>query len=218
MTQGVRVRPTDLGWIAVGLGLAATLAIGLVRGAGTTEVGPGLSTGSTIALTVLLAGPAIVGAIGTSTRRREVLVGAGLAYLPLTVLSFTGITLMLFVPAILFLYAGLRTPGASDATAGTMARPGIALAIAGLLTIGLIGLFATTSGSCWEQSADGTIRQVEVPSQDVRGDEGVMSVGQGDIVASGCSSGVISVTGLVIVLACVGASVGLAIRVGRAPG
>lgn len=212
---GSGFQATDVGWIGVVLGLAATLAVGLLRSANAGDVGPGPSTGSVIAFTVLLAGPAVVGAIGSANRRREVLVAAGLAYLPLAVLSFSGVTLVLLIPAALFVYAGLRESGASDRTARRRDHPAIAVAIVGLLTVGLIGLFATMTAVCWEETADGTIREREVPAEEVSGAGIEVAIGAGDVIASGCSSGVVSSAGMVIVSICAASAFGLAARAGR---
>ena len=209
------VRPIVVGWIAVGSGLAAAFAIGLIREAATDEIGPGLSPGSIIAFAALIGGPAIVGAIGTATRRRDVLVGAGLAYLPLSLLSFSGVTLILLIPAVLFLYAGLRGPAPDLTVARRRHRPAIALVVAGLLTCGLIGLIATMTTACWEQTADGVVRQVDVPAGFGDGSSIEVAIGADDVIASGCSGGMVSTAGVTITIACVAAAAGLAVRVGR---
>ncbi len=215
MTSRTRFDPMDVGWIAAGLGLASALAFGFIRGANAEGVGPRPSGASIIAFSALLGGPAIVGAIGAANRRRDVVVGAGLAYVPLAMLSFSGVTLFFLIPALLFLYSGLRVPDGVGHPARRTDRPAIALAIVGLLTAGVVGLFATVGAVCWEQTADGTIRQREVPAGEISGAYGEVTVGTGEVVASGCSGGVISTTGAVIVLVCAATAVGLAAGVGR---
>lgn len=207
-------RLAAVGWIAVGFGFAATIWIGLVRGAATDEIGPGLSAESIVAFAVLIAGPAMVGTVGMATRRREVLVGAGLAYLPLAVLSFSGVTLVLLIPAVLFLYAGTRPSVPRAGLASRHVRPVVALAIAGVLTLGLIGLLATTTAVCWEETSDGSIRVREVPAAELS--SGVeVAIGADDVVVSGCSSGVVSMVGALVVSICVVAAIGVAARSGR---
>lgn len=203
---------TDVGWIGVGLGLAADLVIGLIRGANTGDAGPGASAASIGAVTTLLAAPAVVGAIGLASRRREPLIAAGLAYMPLAMLSFSGVTLVLLIPAALFVYVGSRGSALFDGVAPRTARPAV-VAIVGVLAAGLIGLFATMTGVCWEQTADGTIHEREVPVEGVL-DGGEVMVGAGDVIASGCSTGVVSTAGLVIVCLSTAAAVGLAVRIG----
>jgi len=210
------LRPVDLGWVGAGIGLAATLGILLIRSANGSGAGEGSSVVSTAGLTVMFAGPAIVGAIGAANRRREVLVGAGLAYLPMAVLAFSGVTMILLIPALLFAYAGLRDPDRLGQIGRRRDQPIVAVAVTGLLIAGLVGLFATTTAICWERSVDGTVTEREATASDASGVE--IPVGTGDVVASGCSSGVLSTTGLAIVLACTAASAGLAVRFGRARG
>jgi hypothetical protein len=211
-----RFDPAGVGWIAAGLGLAAAIGLSALRFAAASGPGPEAMPGPVIGTFALWGGPAIVGAIGTATRRRDVLAGAGLAYLPLALLSFSGVALALLAPALLFLYAGLRSPARQAAPMRRTDRPAIMLATTGLLITGLIGLFATMQAVCWEELADGTIRQHTVAAEDLNGIE--MTVGVDGVVASGCSSGEISAAGTAITVGCLSIAAGLAIRVGRARG
>jgi hypothetical protein len=56
-----------------------------------------------LASAVLLGAPGLIGLIGAVTRRRTVLVAAGVACLFQSAISFSGVTLIYLVPAILFL-------------------------------------------------------------------------------------------------------------------
>ena len=193
--------------------MAASIGLLAIRQASTDDVEPGLTPWAFVGWFVFWSGPAIVGAIGAANGRREILVGAGLSYAWMAVLSFSGVTLILLVPALLFLYAGLRTPRRA-AGAGRRDGPLLAVAIIALLAGSFAGLFATLETVCWERSADGTVRtQPEV----IDANEGELPVGNDDVIASGCAGGQVSPLGSAIVVACVAAAAALAVGAGRRP-
>jgi hypothetical protein len=73
-------------------------------------------------LAAILLTPAAIGALGAVSGRRVLLVAAGLLCLAQSILAFSGVTLILLLPALLFLRAAVaQTPGSVDP-----ARPGAA--------------------------------------------------------------------------------------------
>jgi hypothetical protein len=197
-----------VGWIAAAVGITASVGLLALRQANTGEVEPGLTAGGFVGWFAFWSGPAIVGAIGAASARREILVGAGLSYVWMGALSFSGVTFVLLVPAVLFLYAGLRDPG-HHARVGD--RPLLTIAILGLFVASFVGLFGTLQTICWERSADGTVR---THPEVVDGTGAGLSVGAEGVVASGCSGGQVSPTGTAIVIGCLAAAVGLAVLAG----
>ncbi len=206
------VHPLDLGWLAGGLTLAIAFGLTAIRVRSESDPGPGMTPAAIIGFFVLWAGSGVVGLIGTARRRRDVVLGAGIACLPMAMLAFSGVTLVLLVPGVLFLYAGLRDPDAGRAPPGTSRRGVVTAAIAILLMAGIASLFLRQT-ACWEQLADGTIR--DRPDLVDSVDGGESAVGISDVVAAGCSTGEIAPAGSIIAVAGVIAAAGLALRVGR---
>ncbi len=207
------VHPLDLGWLAGGLTLAIAFGLTAIRARSVSDPGPGMTLAAIIGFFVLWAGPGVVGLIGTARRRRDVLLGAGIACLPMAMLAFSGVTFVLLVPGILFMYAGLRDPDRGRPLSGTSRGRGlVTAAIAILLMAGIASLFVRQT-ACWEQLADGTIRDRPDLVDSVEG--GGIAVGTGDVVASGCWSGEIALAGSVLAVTGVIAAGGLALRVGR---
>jgi hypothetical protein len=66
-----------------------------------------------LASAVLLGAPGLVGLIGAVTGRRTVLIAAGVACLFQSAISFSGVTLIFLVPAILFLRSATEGGGSS---------------------------------------------------------------------------------------------------------
>jgi hypothetical protein len=206
----VRIRPADLGWLGAAVGIVLSLGLVALRQANSNDLGPGSFVESSVGWLAFWSGPAIVGGIGTAIRRREIVVGAGLSYTWMAALSLSGVTFILLVPAILFLYAGLRSP--SGASSGRPTQPLLAVAILALFAGSFIGLFGTLQTVCWEQSADGTVR-THLEADD--GTTGEVSVGTDGVVASGCSGGQVSSLGSAIAVACVAAAATTAILSAR---
>jgi hypothetical protein len=208
-----RFRPTDLGWVAAAVGIAASVGLLALRQANTDDIEPGLTPWAFVGWLVFWSGPAIVGAIGAANGRRAVLVGVGLSYVWMAALSFSGVTLILLAPALLFLYAGLRAPRGATGT-GRRDGPFVAVAIVVLLVGSFVGLFGTLETVCWERSADGTVR-THPGVVDANGGE--VAVGIDGVVASGCSGGQMSPMGSAIVVTCVAAAAAVAVVAGRSP-
>lgn len=203
----LRVRPADLGWLAAAIGLVASGSLVALQRANANDLEPAPGIAATVGWLAFWSGPAIVGSIGTAGHRREVVVGAGLGYAWMAALSFSGVTIILLAPAILFLYAGLRSP--SRGTAAVPAdQPLLAVAVLAALLGSLIGLFGTLETVCWERSADGTVRTF---IQAADSGAGQVPVGAGGVFASGCSGGQVSALGAAIVVGCVGSAAAIAI-------
>jgi hypothetical protein len=204
--------PRDLAWLGAGFALVAATGLTGLRVTNESNPGPGMTPLALIGFFAIWAGPGLVGLVGAANRRREVLIGAGIACLPLAVLSFSGVTLIFLAPAILFLYAGLRDPGSRGGAARPLDRPLLSVAIAVLLVGAIGGLFATET-VCWQTTADGTVRLDPAAARSIDGGE--VSIGADGVGAAGCSSGEISLGGAVISVAAVAGALGLALRLGR---
>ena len=203
--------PRDLAWVAAGLALVAAVGLAGLRASNESSPGPGMTPMAFTGFFAIWAGPGIVGLIGAAKRRREILVGAGLACLPLAVLSFSGVTLIFLAPAILLLYAGLRDPARRGSLSPQRHRPLLSIAILALLIGAIGGLFATET-VCWQTLADGTVRLDPANAGAIGGGE--VTIGDG-VGAAGCSTGEMSLVGSAIAIACVGGAAGLALRVRR---
>jgi hypothetical protein len=95
-----------LGLLAAGIAGACALLLGVVASAaGSTSIPGEIPRG--VVLASLLGAPAVVGALGAISGRRVLLVAAGILCLCLSVLAFSGVTLILLVPALLFLRASV---------------------------------------------------------------------------------------------------------------
>ena len=210
-SEPARIRPTDLGWVGAAVGIAAGVGLLALRLANTDDFEPEPTLAALIGWFVFWSGPAIVGAIGAANGRRDILVGAGLSYVWMGALSFSGVTFILLAPALLFLYAGLRQPRGATGD-GRRDRHLVAVAVLALLVGSFIGLFGTLQTVCWERSADGTVR---THPEILGADTGEVPVGIGGVVASGCSGGQVSPLGDVIVIGCVATASGLAAVAGR---
>jgi hypothetical protein len=103
----------------------------------------------------LLITPALIGGLGAVSGRRTLLVGAGLLYVAQSVLSFSGVTLVFLVPALIFLRVAVATPAPAQHSAPTervralrwviltaLAVPVALLAVLNLGVFGIVGLVA----------------------------------------------------------------------------
>lgn len=130
--NGVRTRPPTVA--IVGVLLAATIAVALsamaIANSDTDLEGP--ATYLPIVAAVWL--PAILGAVGL--RHQKVLLAAGAACFPLSLLSLAGTTLPLLVPAVLYFFAyhSIRRRQ-SGAPSYTIAALGFALGISGMIPL-----------------------------------------------------------------------------------
>jgi hypothetical protein len=82
--------------------IAFAVAIWLLAGRGDGSEPPDLISRA-LASAVLLGAPGLIGLIGAATGRRTVLIAAGVTCLFQSLISFSGVTLIYLVPAILFL-------------------------------------------------------------------------------------------------------------------
>jgi hypothetical protein len=191
----------------------------------------------------LLGAPAAIGALGAISGRRVLLVAAGILCLCLSVLAFSGVTLVLLLPALLFLRAGVSSPavarqgqptspvrllaltalaipvallvvtrlgifgllplvalgGLAAGLSGTrtLRRPRPTDVLIGLAVVGLVlgatyAAFTSTQTICWNarQTPNGLVYQ-RIPVTEESGPIG----GDTGIVASGCSSGEMTLEG-----------------------
>jgi hypothetical protein len=132
-----------LGLLAAGIaGLCALMLSVLASTAGSTgvptEIPRGLLLGS------LFGAPALIGALGAVSGRRVLLVAAGILCLCLSVLAFSGVTLILLVPALLFLRASVSESIASSRKPTSRRRLLVLVALAvpvALLAVTRLGIF-----------------------------------------------------------------------------
>ena len=112
-------------WSASRTGLIATvvaavlvlmLLVVISVAANRDGLGPPPTIPSLFPLGLLYGAPAAIGWLGARSARRPLLTSAGLLYLPLAVLAFSGVTLPFLLPALLYLRAAAtREPVASSA-------------------------------------------------------------------------------------------------------
>ncbi len=197
-------RSTDLGWLGAGVVLAAALGLTTIRASADGATGLGLTLLALLATLVAFAGPALVGMVGAATGSRTVLVAAGIACVPLSVMAFSGVTLVMLAPACLFLYAGLKP---SATTIDRPTRPRWVAAIAALLVVGGFAPFLATDTVCWDRYADSNMGVVVRLSPDEPNGPSEVTV-----VGSGCDGGQTSLAGGSIAFAAVGLAVALARR------
>ena len=135
-----------------------------------------------LVLGALYATPAVIAMIGVRWRRPSLLVAAATALIVGAFLSFSGVTLVFFIPALLMLSAALRM------RAPHTGRPfGVSVAVAGLVAVliiaaGWLVLFALTDDRC--VTADGAVS---------------------------CSSAALTVAGGLAAAACLGLAIGVAV-------
>jgi hypothetical protein len=143
---------------AVGIGL---LAAGQFDGGEPPDL---ISRG--LASAVLLAAPGLIGLIGALTGRRSVLIAAGVICLFQSAISFSGVTLIFLVPAILFLRTASDPGEASPGQPVRWLRVVLAavavvpIALILILNIGLLGvvLLALVAGIAASARRDGRPR------------------------------------------------------------
>jgi hypothetical protein len=119
-----------LAWIAGVSVVAFAVAIWLLAGRSDHNEPPDLISRA-LASAVLLAAPGVIGLIGAATGRRSVLVAAGVICLFQSAISFSGVTLIYLMPAILFLRSATDAAGSSPSVP---IRP-LRVALAALLAV-----------------------------------------------------------------------------------
>jgi hypothetical protein len=119
-----------------------------------------------IALFVLFAVPAVIGAAGALYGVRPLLVAAGVLTLCQAYVAFSGVTLGFVLPAAVLIWAG-----GAGSTSETRTWRGASIggiAVIALTVTAWVSLLALTEPRCWagERMVDGTIRLVEVAATD----------------------------------------------------
>ena len=144
-------RPLPPEWVAVGLALGGACWLMALRW--NAESGPvGWSPLPALSLGALFGAAAVIGAIAAWSRRRPLLLAAGLATGGLSVLAFSGVTLVLLVPAVLFLYSidsNLAPPARRPVLwfrALAAAILTLLIAFIGLFTLGIVSLLLVAIG------------------------------------------------------------------------
>jgi hypothetical protein len=203
------------------LAVALLALVNLVR----NPVGPPEPVNRGLALGLVYALPAVVGGLGAWAGRRPLLVAAAVACTVGSILSFSGVTLLFLVPALLFAVAAIaprrektETGGLAAALSGAAApRRGrdwsgvargvlLAITLAALMVGSGVSLLALTEARCWigEESPSGVIDYRIVP--DIYG----VSVDKGG--SAGCSSADLTVRGAVVAAILGLGALGLAVR------
>jgi hypothetical protein len=133
-------------------------------------------------LGLLYAMPGVVGLLGVRSNQAWLLVAGGLSLIPGVFLSFTGITLTFVVPAVLMLVGAASVPAPSGRRRIGLLTGFAALVIAGLIVLGgWVALFGITVSAC-RPLPDGET----------------------------CGDSMISGSGLLVALACLGAALAIA--------
>jgi hypothetical protein len=119
-----------------------------------------------IALFLLFALPAVIGAAGALCRVRSLMVAAGVVTLCQAYVAFSGVTLGFVLPAAVLIWAG-GTGSTSRTWPGRSASIG-GIAVIALTVAAWLSLLSLTGPRCWagERTVDGTIRLVEVAATD----------------------------------------------------
>lgn len=108
------------GLITTAFAAALVTLLMLVVTANQDGLGPPSTIPGWLPLGLLYGAPAVIGLLGASSGRGSLLAAAGLLYVPLAVLAFSGVTLPFLVPALLYLGAATRPEPAEAA----LDRPG----------------------------------------------------------------------------------------------
>lgn len=143
-----------LGLVAAGLAAVCAAFLALLTASNQTAGLPA-EVPWPIVFGALLGTPALIGALGAVSGRRTLLVAAGLLCLAFSILSFSGVTLVLLVPALLFLRAGVAPAEPAQRPArpeplrllrwlalAALAVPVALLVILNLGVFGIVGLVA----------------------------------------------------------------------------
>jgi hypothetical protein len=137
-TTGGWTASRSLGLLAIGMAAACGIGLAVLTAYNQT---PGLPAEVPwpIVFGAILVMPALIGGLGAVSGRTSLLVAAGILCLVLSVLSFSGVTLVLLVPGVLF----LRAAGAKSGGVRSRAEP--ARALGWLALAALAVLFALAS-------------------------------------------------------------------------
>jgi hypothetical protein len=218
-----RLSPRLFGYLGAENQIVLAIALAALINVLRQPVGPPEAVNRGLALGLIYALPALVGALGAWAGRRSLLAAASVACAVGSVLSFSGVTLLFLVPAVLFAIGAAAPRVRSSAPPGPATAPttaarvrsalgGLVLAIvlAALMVGSGVSLLALTEARCWvgEENPSGVIVYRIVP--DING----LSEGKGE--TSGCSSADLTVQGGVVAAFLGVAALGLAIRTATA--
>jgi hypothetical protein len=148
-----------------------------------------------VVIFLVFAVPALVGWLGVVRSRPALLIGAGLTSFVGAFIAFSGVTLILLIPALLFVFGAVHVQGSSPAggresTASGIVRTGAAIAIVVMLVgAGGSALLITDEG-CWADYRDSGGRVEPFPYT-----TGEISVPPA-ATSVGCSTGIISPRGV----------------------
>ncbi|NJD27097.1 MAG: hypothetical protein FIA92_02230 [Chloroflexi bacterium] len=164
-----------------------------------------------LAIGLLYATPAVVGWLGTVARRRSLLLAAAAADVVGAPLSWSFVTLLFLVPAILFVGEMGRLPNREMGGRSRLGQALAGVAVAALLVGAGVALLGLTEPLCWiaTQGPAGISYQI-VP------DAGGIPIGPGQ--SAGCDSAALTLQGIGLAAALALAALGLAFFVagGRA--
>jgi hypothetical protein len=148
MVFGVSASAMRLIWFAGGVVVLASVAIWIIARNQDTGFQPPDLVPTPLATAVLLTVPGLIGWIGALTRRRTVVMAAGVLCLFQSVIAFSGVTLVYLVPAIAFLRASTLSSHPSERRPIRPLRLlvalvlGIPIALVLVLTLGLLAVLA----------------------------------------------------------------------------
>jgi hypothetical protein len=134
-----------LAGIAGAVVVAFAVAIWVLAGRDNGSEPPDLISRA-LASAVLLGAPGLIGLIGAATGRRTVLIAAGVTCLFQSVISFSGVTLIYLIPAILFLRSATDRGGSPPSAPIRPLRVALAavaavpIALVVILNTGLLGV------------------------------------------------------------------------------
>jgi hypothetical protein len=146
------------------------VALGIVAGVGASPADPLLGS---VALGAVVAAPGLLALLGL--RHRAVLwLPAAMAALPLSFLSFAGLTLPLLVLAVILVVAWIRHPGSY---AGFLVHPVVVTSLVVVLLIAAaLALFVHEDPASWTTETDGFVTTGET-SDIVTNREALLSLG-----------------------------------------
>src|SRR5947207_4818778 len=118
-----RVNPRLFGYLGAENQIVLAIALMALVNQLRDPVGPPEPVNRGLALGMIYALPAVVGGLGAWTGRRPLLAAAALACAVGSVLSFSGVTLLFLIPALLFAVAAASPRGAGSAAGATETSP-----------------------------------------------------------------------------------------------
>jgi hypothetical protein len=166
-------------------------------------------------LFLLFALPGMVGLIGVTQRRSTLVLAAALSCFVGAFLAFSGVTLILLIPAALFLVSagGLAVrwrPWSAAALLGGVGRLAAAAVVVMLLVGAGAAALTVTDAGCWSQYPSGAGIRVELAPYST----GETEVPAGATV-TGCTTGLISARGVGLAGLLGAGALGLALLVAR---